>query len=496
MELKKYALAIVASMGCTAFGAYLYSRYQIATQPEQIRQTAPFEQTIGKYASQSYTPTNFTEAAEMSVNAVVHVKILKEQKQQSYEYGNQFDDPFFQFFFGPRQQQRQPQSNGELSVVGAGSGVIISDDGYIVTNNHVIESADKIEVSLNDRTTYEAQLIGTDPTTDIALLKVEATGLHYLQFGNSDAIKVGEWVLAIGNPFNLTSTVTAGIVSAKSRSIGIMSSGTQNMGIESFIQTDAAVNPGNSGGALVNTRGELIGINTAIASTTGSYSGYSFAVPAAIAQKVVQDLKQYGEVQRALLGVSITDVTPEIQKKYNLATVKGVFVAQVVDGGAAKEAGIQEGDVIVSVDNEDVNTVPALQEKIGTKRPGESVKLNVIRDGKNQQFIVTLRNVRGTTGIVKLEENQKTLGAQLEPISDTDMQKLRIRNGLKITKLSDGKLKQSGIKEGFIIVKANRLPVSSASDFQQIVATASEGLFISGIYPNGKVAYYAINLEE
>ncbi len=503
MELKKYALAVVASMGCTAFGAYLYSRYQVTTQPtsSQTYQAAPFEQNIGKYASQTYAPTNFTEAAEMSVNAVVHVKIFKEQRQQSYSYGNQFDDPFFQFFFGPRQQQRQQQQqqsddDNDLNVVGAGSGVIISDDGYIVTNNHVIESADKIEVTLNDRTTYEAQLIGTDPTTDIALLKVDATGLHFLQFGNSDAIKVGEWVLAIGNPFNLTSTVTAGIVSAKSRSIGIMSSGSQNMGIESFIQTDAAVNPGNSGGALVSTRGELIGINTAIASTTGSYSGYSFAVPATIAQKVVQDLKQYGEVQRALLGVSITDVTPQIQKKYNLANVKGVFVAQVSDGGAAKEAGIQEGDVIISVDGENVNTVPALQEKIGTKRPGESVKLEVVRNGSTKQFVVTLRNIRGTTGIVKLDENQKTLGATLEQISNEDMQKLRIRNGLKITKLSDGKLKQSGVREGFIIVKANRLPVSSAADFQQIVATASEGLFISGIYPNGKVEYYAINLEE
>ena len=497
MEMKKYVLAVVASMGCTAFGAYLYSRYQVATQPIATIQPAPFEQNIGKFASQTYAPTNFTEAAEMSVNAVVHVKILKEQKQQTYGYGNQFDDPFFQFFFGPRQQQRQQsQSDSDLSVVGAGSGVIISADGYIVTNNHVIESADKIEVTLNDRTTYEAQLIGTDPTTDIALLKVEATGLHYLQFGNSDAIKVGEWVLAVGNPFNLTSTVTAGIVSAKSRSIGIMSSGAQNMGIESFIQTDAAVNPGNSGGALVSTTGELIGINTAIASTTGSYSGYSFAVPAAIAQKVVQDLKQYGEVQRALLGVSIADVTPEIQKKYNLSSVKGVFVAQVSDGGAAKESGIKEGDVIVAVDGEEVNTVPALQEKIGRKRPGESVKIDIVRDGATKQYVVTLRNIRGTTGIVQLEENQKTLGATLEPISDTDMQQLRIRNGLKITKLTDGKLKQNGIREGFIIVKANRMPVSSVSEFQQIVATASEGLFISGVYPNGKIAYYAINLEE
>ena len=488
MKIFKYALAVVAAMGCAAFGAYLYSR--VSVQQTNVPTTVPasFSGQIGQFTAQSYAPTDFTEAAEASVNAVVHVKILQETRQRSYGY----TDPLYEFFFGPRQQQQQ-QSEPQLK--GSGSGVIISQDGYIVTNNHVIEDADKIEVVLNDRRTYTATLIGTDPTTDIALIKIEETGLSTLQFGNSDAIKVGEWVLAVGNPFNLTSTVTAGIVSAKSRQMGIINN-AQNMGIEAFIQTDAAVNPGNSGGALVNTRGELVGINTAIASTTGAYSGYSFAVPSNIVQKVAQDLKEYGEVQRALLGVSIANVTPEIQKRLNLEKLEGVAVMGVADGGAAKDAGIEIDDIITAVDDENVNTVAELQEKIGRKRPGESVKITLIRSGKTQQYVITLRNTRGTTGIVKLDDNEKLLGATLETLSQSDLQQLHLRNGIKVTKLVDGKLKSSGVREGFIITKANRIPVASVKDFEQIVATASEGLFLSGVYPNGKAAYYAINLEE
>ena len=488
MKIFKYVLAVVAAMGCAAFGAYLYSR--VSVQQTNVPTTVPasFSGQIGQFTAQSYAPTDFTEAAEASVNAVVHVKILQETRQRSYGY----TDPLYEFFFGPRQQQQQ-QSEPQLK--GSGSGVIISQDGYIVTNNHVIEDADKIEVVLNDRRTYTATLIGTDPTTDIALIKIEETGLSTLQFGNSDAIKVGEWVLAVGNPFNLTSTVTAGIVSAKSRQMGIINN-AQNMGIEAFIQTDAAVNPGNSGGALVNTRGELVGINTAIASTTGAYSGYSFAVPSNIVQKVAQDLKEYGEVQRALLGVSIANVTPEMQKRLNLEKLEGVAVMGVADGGAAKDAGIEIDDIITAVDEETVNTVAELQEKIGRKRPGESVKITLIRSGKTQQYVITLRNTRGTTGIVKLDDNEKLLGATLETLSQSDLQQLHLRNGIKVTKLVDGKLKSSGVREGFIITKANRIPVASVKDFEQIVATASEGLFLSGVYPNGKAAYYAINLEE
>lgn len=500
MEIKKYVLAVTATLGCTAFGAYLHSRYQNNNLQNSVAiEQMPFQNTISHFTAATYAPTDFTEAAESSVNSVVHVKIKKENRSYQQQFGSTYEDPFFQFFFGPRQQtpQRQPNDPSDMQVVGSGSGVIISSDGYIITNNHVIETADKIDVVLNDRRTFEATLIGKDPTTDIALLKIEADGLNYLTFGNSDATKVGEWVLAVGNPFNMTGTVTAGIISAKSRSLGLIdSNSTQRMSIESFIQTDAAVNPGNSGGALVNTRGELIGINTAIASTTGAYSGYSFAVPSNIAMKVAQDLRQYGEVQRALLGVSISEITPEIQKKYSIEKLDGVFIAEVSDGGAAKEAGIESGDIITSLDGEPINSVPELQEKIGRKRPGESVKIELNRDGKAKQFIVTLRNIRGTTGVVKLDSNDKLLGATFEKVSNTELERLHIRNGLKITKLNDGKLKSSGVKEGFIITKANRLPISEISEFEQLVATASEGLFLSGIYPNGKVAYYAINLEE
>mgnify|MGYP003305176106 CR=1 FL=1 len=495
MEIKKYALAVMVSMGCAAFGAYLYSRYDIATSQNNIAavDSMPFQSAIGYFTAQNYAPTDFTQAAEASVNAVVHVRIMKNLQNRTYGYGDGMD-PLLHFFFGPRQQAPQyPQRPQEA---GSGSGVIISNDGYIVTNNHVIESADEIEVTLNDKRTFTATLVGTDPTTDIALLKIDAENLHSISFGNSDAMKVGEWVLAVGNPFNLTSTVTAGIISAKSRNIGIIGSGHNQMSIESFIQTDAAVNPGNSGGALVNTRGELIGINTAIASTTGSYSGYSFAVPATIVQKVTQDLKMYGEVQRALLGVQIQDVTSEIQKKHNLKEVKGVYVAAVSDGGAAKDIGIESGDVILSVDGEPTNSTAELQEKIGRKRPGENVKIELIRDGETKHYVVTLRNIKGTTDVVKTNIEDKLLGATFEQISADELSRLHIRNGIKITKLAEGKLKQSGVKEGYIITKANRQPITSVKDFEQIVAQTSDGLFISGVYTNGKVAYYAINLEE
>lgn len=488
MKAINYAVAVAATLGCTAFGAYLHSRYEAATQQSsQVDSVPAFMNTANAINVASYAPTDFTAAAETSVNAVVHVMV-----SQTTSRAPQSDDPFFQFFFGPRyQQQQQPQE----SVVGSGSGVIISADGYIVTNNHVVENASKVEVVLNDRRKFEATVIGTDPTTDIALIKVDADGLSFLQFGNSDALKVGEWVLAVGNPFNLTSTVTAGIVSAKSRRMGIINS-SQNIGIEAFIQTDAAVNPGNSGGALVNTRGELVGINTAIASNTGSYAGYSFAVPATIAQKVVQDLKQYGEVQRALLGVSISDVTPELQKKLNLEKPDGVVVMGLSDGGAAKEAGVKAEDVILSVDGETVNTVPELQEKIGRRRPGDSVKLDIIRSGKRQTVVVTLRNIRGTTGVVKVSNGETLLGAKFAEASTEELQKLNLRYGIKVESLENGKLKSSGVREGFIITKANRQPITKVSDLEQVAGTASEGLFIAGVYPNGKVAYYAVNLEE
>lgn len=486
MNAKKI-LAIVFIAGFGAFvGAFVFSRLQKSEPTHQpISEQRPLATRFTSGDSGLLQGSvDFTVAAEISVNAVVHVKTVSTVKTGYQE------NPLYEFFFGPRGFS-QPQP-----VEGSGSGVIISNDGYIVTNNHVVNGADEIEVVLNDRRSFKATLIGADPTTDIALLKIDATGLVFLSFGDSDQIKVGEWVLAVGNPFNLTSTVTAGIVSAKSRNIGILASGGTSMGIESFIQTDAAVNPGNSGGALVNTRGELIGINTAIASRTGSFTGYSFAVPANIARKVSEDLKQYGEVQRGLLGVSIVDVDKQIQERLKLDKVAGVLVAAVADGGGAKEAGIEEEDVIVSVDNETVNTVPQLQERIGRLRPGDKVRIGVIRSGKMKHFTVTLRSIRGTTEIVKVSDKNKILGAIFEEVGVDDKKALRINYGLKIVKLNEGKLKQNGIQNGFIITKANRMPVTSLQDFERIVATANEGLFLTGIYPNGRVAYYAINLEE
>lgn len=489
--MKKTLATVAITAGCVAFGAYLHARYTeytaVPAAPATVNDSASVfaGQMSASKVAMSYAPTDFTEAASKSVESVVHVKILQESKQNGYGQS----DPFFQFFFGPRVQ---PQPQGP-HLAGSGSGVIISSDGYIVTNNHVIENADKIEIVLNDRRVYEGTLIGTDKTTDIALVKIEADNLQPLAFGNSESLQVGEWVLAVGNPFNLTSTVTAGIVSAKSRNMGINQS---QMSVESFIQTDAAVNPGNSGGALVNTRGELVGINTAIASNTGSYAGYSFAVPTSIVQKVAADLKEYGEVQRALLGVSIAEINAETQKKYNLDKPEGVLVMDVSEGSAAREAGIQEEDIIMAVDGKPTKTVPQLQEQIAQHRPGDSVKVLFIRNGKEQTAVVTLRNVRGTTEVVKVSDAGSILGGTLRPLSDEEKQQLRVRYGIKVEKAGQGKLKQSGVRDGFIILKANRTPITSVEELEQITSTASEGLFISGIYPNGKVAYYAINLQD
>ena len=328
----------------------------------------------GQAAPQGIAPVDFTQAAERSVEAVVHVK-TKYYRQQQYV------DPFYQFFFGRPQQSQQP------SAMASGSGVILSNDGYIVTNNHVIEDANEIEVVLNDKRTFAAQLIGTDPNTDLALLKIEATGLPTIEIGNSDDLRVGEWVLAVGNPFNLTSTVTAGIVSAKARSINILNS---DMKIESFIQTDAAVNPGNSGGALVNTRGQLVGINTAIASQTGSYAGYAFAIPTAIMQKVVADLRQYGTVQRALLGIRMLDITQQVKDQLSLESMEGVYVGEVISGSAADKAGMKAGDVIVQVDGRTINSSSQLQEQIGRKNPGDQVTILVRRGQRSVTLQVTL----------------------------------------------------------------------------------------------------------
>ncbi len=422
---------------------------------------------------------DLTYAAEKSIHAVVHIA-TQSMRGGSWSTGN----PFFDEFFGMQHQQPQIAQ-------GFGSGVILTDDGYIVTNNHVVEDAEKIKVILNDNREFEARLIGTDPSTDIALLKIDAEDLEYLTFGNSDNLKLGEWVLAVGNPFNLTSTVTAGIISARGRNLRM---NQDRMAIESYLQTDAAVNPGNSGGALVNQRGELVGINSAIASRTGSYTGYSFAVPATIAKKVVADLKEFGEVQRALLGVSINDVNAELADKLGLDNVEGVYVGALTENGAAVDAGIEEEDVIISVDNTKVKNTAELQEAISQHRPGDEVEIMVIRDNKKKQFSVTLRNKHGDTEIVR-DNNIVVLGAEFDKISNRDRQNLEIANGIKIAKLAKGKLKEAGLKKGFIITSVNKKPIYDVSDFKREIVNASGGILVEGVYPDGELAYYVFDVD-
>ena len=445
--------------------------------------------------------TDFTVAAELSIHAVVHVKTKTPIKQRFGGFGG-LSDPFLEFFFGPQQQpqREQPQQQQDIPMQeGSGSGVIISNDGYIVTNNHVIDRSKEIEVTLNDKRTFKAKLVGADPSTDIALLKIEAEDLPVIIFGNSDAVKVGEWVLAVGNPFNLTSTVTAGIVSAKARNINIINS---QMRIESFIQTDAAVNPGNSGGALVNTRGELIGINTAIASQTGSYAGYAFAVPTSIVQKVVTDLRQFGVVQRAVLGISMGDITDQLAKEKNLKTMEGAFVGEVIENSAAEKAGIKKEDIIIQINGVDVKSAAQLQEQVGRYSPGDKITVTVLRDNKKITLNAELKNRQGNTGVVSSNTNIDVLGATFkEPDSKTKAQ-FQLSYGMEVKSVSKGKFQEAGIKPGFVIVKINNQAIRSTDDIESVFDAAINTsdqfkvLNIAGIYPNGKVTYYAINLAD
>ena len=376
--------------------------------------------------------------------------------------------------------------------IGYGSGVIIASDGYIVTNNHVVEGASKIEVTLNDKRLYEAELIGVDPSTDLALIKIPQTKLPYLIYGNSDELQIGEWVLAIGNPYNLTSTVTAGIVSAKARNLPFHR--TQEFSIESYIQTDAAVNPGNSGGALINTRGELVGINTAIASRTGAFTGYSFAIPVTIVKKIVQDLIEYGAVQRAILGVEIRDVTAELAHEKDIKDIEGVYVNLVRENGAAREAGIKVGDVIISIDESRVNSPAELQEVVSRYSPGARVKLIIKRDGKLKQFEVVLRNLEGSTEIVKRIDVLDVLGASFKPVSERDKHSLGIPNGLKVISVKPGKFMKVGIKEGFVLTSVNKKPVNSVKDIADILKKSEGGVIIEGVDRNGSRSYYAFGM--
>ncbi|HOO43389.1 MAG TPA: Do family serine endopeptidase [Bacteroidales bacterium] len=423
---------------------------------------------------------DFTYAAETGVKAVVHVKVVKNGQQA---VGPQ---SLFDFFFG--YGNPAPQSRPQ---VGAGSGVIISNDGYIITANHVIDGADEVVVTLDDKREFEGRVIGKDPATDIALLKIEAEDLPCLKFGNSDDLRLGQWVIAIGNPYDLRSTITAGIVSAKGRSLP---SYQEEFKIEAFIQTDAAVNPGNSGGALVNAKGELIGINTAIATRTGSYSGYSFAVPSSIAQKVVNDLRKYGVVQRALLGITMQDVTGELAEEKKIDAIKGVYIHQVLEDGAAAKAGIKEGDILVQVNGIEVNSGTSVQEQISRFSPGDKIDLILLRGNKEVKVSATLQNQSGDTKLISETEGDIThfMGAQLRPAGKDLRNKLRIRSGIEVTAVGDGKLKDAGIRKDFVITHVNQKPISTVQQFAQAVQTAQRGVLIEGRYPDGSVYYYAL----
>lgn len=452
---------------------------------------------LASYTSAAAENTDFTDAAERSVHAVVHIKATTNRSEGRSESG-QYMDPF-EFFFGNRGFQR-PQQQPR---VGAGSGVIISTDGYIITNNHVIEGADELEVTLNDNRKFQAKVIGTDPTTDIALIKIEGKDFPVIPFGDSEKLKVGEWVLAVGNPFNLTSTVTAGIVSAKGRSMPVAPDGSNRSKIEAFIQTDAAVNPGNSGGALVNTKGELVGINTAIISETGNFAGYSFAVPISIASKVANDLKQFGTVQRAVLGVMITEPqgAPE-DKKDKVKVLEGAYVADFAERSTAKEAGLEVGDVIVAINGVKIKSASALQEQISKYRPGDKVEVKVDRNGTSKTYTVELRNAQGSTEVIKRGDTAEILGAAFKPLSDKQKQQLGVSYGVEVAGLTGGKLRDAGIKKGFIIMIVNNQKVSSPEELEKIVDNVlkghseDQGLFIKGFYPNGRTKYYAIDLAE
>jgi serine protease Do len=421
---------------------------------------------------------DFETAAAISVHAVVHVKTEFQRRSSVY-------DDFFDFF------NNGPQYRGQMNPMTAyGSGVIISPDGYIVTNNHVVQDADNISVTMNDKRVFKASLIGSDPSTDLALIKIDEQDLPFLAYGNSDEVKIGQWVLAVGNPFNLTSTVTAGIVSAKARDINIL--GSQGA-IESFIQTDAAVNPGNSGGALVNTKGELIGINAAIASGTGSYVGYSFAIPVNIVKKVVDDYMKYGKIQRAYLGIYYREIDDQFAKDKGLKDTQGIYVEDLVEGGAAAQSGIKKSDVILKIENSPVNSKSEMLEVIGQHNPGDKITLEVIRDGKILEVPVTLQSEGGTTALLK-DDKILIHGATFQKASADERKRFNIEDGYKIIRLENGLLKNAGIREGFIVVAVDRQVIHSSQDLKDALTSRKGGVLIEGVYPNGLRAYYGIGL--
>ena len=466
------AIAILSAL----VALFVYTRF--LNEPFETGRVDGEEQVPAHFTNVFETPqeglVDFSEVAENIVHTVVHVKT---KTIENYAYRN----PIMEFFYG--EQYSQPRE-----VRGYGSGVIVSSDGYIITNNHVIEGADEVDVTLNDNRTFHANVIGRDPSTDIAVLKIDSEGLPFVRYGDSDQLKLGQWVIAIGNPFNLTSTVTAGIISAKGRSLGLLDSQYR---IESFIQTDAALNVGNSGGALVNTSGQLVGITTAIISPSGTYAGNSFAIPVNIVKKVVEDLIEYGEVQRAIMGISITDVTAELAEQENIKEIKGVYISDVVSGGAAEEAGMKEGDIIVIFDGKNTDTLAELQEQVSKKRPGEKVNVVVMRNNRKYDYSLVLRNVAGGTDVVKASgESGIIFGVRLEPLTMTERSEYKITSGMKVARVQDGRFDDLGIREGYIIFEVNGKEINSYEDIKNATRNGDELKSLKGLQSNGTYFSY------
>ena len=479
-DMNKSLLTICVSAvvaGLTAFGVVK------ACVPGEVAGASAISADGAAYRTVNLSQTDypdFTYAAESAVDAVVYVKVTIRQ-QQNYTV-----DPFFLFFFG---DQATPQSREQQ---GSGSGVIIRPDGFIVTNNHVVDGATKVEVTLNNNKTYPATVIGTDPATDVAIIKIDAQGLPVVPFGDSDQLRLGQWVIAIGSPYDLRSTITAGIVSAKGRQ---MPHYNGEFKIESFIQTDAAVNPGNSGGALVNQKGELVGVNTAIISQTGSYTGYSFAIPSNIVRKIADDLIDFGSVKRAILGVTMSAITDEKAKELKLFSPNGVYIEEVLEGGAADKAGIRKGDVLVKVDSTAITSPSSLQEKVSSYNPGDKAAVTVIRGGDEKILEVTFQGTASETGTRDIDGSTAFYGSKIREASKETLAALGLKSGVEIVSVGPGKIQDAGVKDGFIILYVNDQPVSKAEDVINIVKKAKRAVYVEGVTSYGKAAYFAFGKD-
>jgi Do/DeqQ family serine protease len=479
-----FIIALAASLGAlyidrSYFRDSTISYANIADHQKEI---------LGRFADDSLPAfganVNFIAAAQRVQDGVVYIRSTLSETPGDLRRMHEDVPGFDEFFQGPGRQNEA-----------SGSGVILSDDGFIVTNNHVVEHASSLEVILHNKQSYQARVVGKDPTTDLALLKIDASGLPFLPYGNSDKTTIGEWVLAVGNPFDLTSTVTAGIISGKGRAINILRE-KSSLAIESFLQTDAAVNPGNSGGALVNLKGELVGINTAIASPTGSYSGYSFAVPVNLVKKVIQDLKEFGTVQRGLLGVSVLDVTAALAKEKGLGKIEGVFIREVSPGSGAEQADLEKGDVVLSVEGMAVNSVSELQELVGRFRPGDKIAIRYRRGTEEKETKIQLRNQEGNTSIrrstVSSAKKVPELGAEIQPLDPNRLGEYGLRSGLEVSKLEGGPLAEAGVREGSVLLRLDKQDLTSVTRLQEIYKKGKGGLLLELLTPAGEREYVVL----